>query len=116
MSSPAPPFCFIGAPAVHTPCGDNNGNCSHLCLLSPAQPFYSCACPTGVQLKPDGKTCKPGMAHWMHLHARLGLKVGQNQRSKQVASWLEERGSPAGVALPSGGGLFKRSRVAVGCV
>ncbi|KAG7231033.1 hypothetical protein INR49_025063, partial [Caranx melampygus] len=23
------------------------------------EPFYSCACPTGVQLKPDGRTCKP---------------------------------------------------------
>lgn len=47
--------------AVQTPCSDNNGGCSHLCLLSPVQPFYSCACPTGVQLKPDGRTCKPGM-------------------------------------------------------
>lgn len=46
---------------VHTPCSQDNGGCSHLCLLSPVQPFFSCACPTGVQLKPDGKTCKPGM-------------------------------------------------------
>ncbi|KAG7281188.1 hypothetical protein CRUP_032891 [Coryphaenoides rupestris] len=39
---------------------DHNGGCSHLCLLSPTEPFFSCACPTGVQLKQDGKTCKPG--------------------------------------------------------
>ncbi|MEQ2235457.1 Low-density lipoprotein receptor- protein 5 [Ilyodon furcidens] len=47
-------------PYIITPCSNNNGGCSHLCLLSPVQPFYSCACPTGVQLKADGKTCKPG--------------------------------------------------------
>lgn len=45
---------------VETPCSNGNGGCSHLCLLSPLQPFYSCACPTGVKLKDDGKTCRPG--------------------------------------------------------
>lgn len=45
---------------VHTPCEENNGGCSHLCLLSPRDPFYSCACPTGVQLEDDGRTCKSG--------------------------------------------------------
>ncbi|OCT83711.1 low-density lipoprotein receptor-related protein 4 [Xenopus laevis] len=38
-------------------CGDNNGGCSHLCL--PNSTSYSCACPTGIQLKDDGKTCNP---------------------------------------------------------
>ncbi|KAL2303465.1 hypothetical protein Nmel_008733 [Mimus melanotis] len=47
-------------PYFHTPCEDNNGGCSHLCLLSPRDPFYSCACPTGVQLEDDGRTCKAG--------------------------------------------------------
>lgn len=32
------------------PCEKNNGNCSHLCLLSMTEPGYSCACPTGVKL------------------------------------------------------------------
>ncbi|XP_009870958.1 PREDICTED: low-density lipoprotein receptor-related protein 5, partial [Apaloderma vittatum] len=45
-------------PYFHTPCEENNGGCSHLCLLSPRDPFYSCACPTGVQLEDDGRTCK----------------------------------------------------------
>uniref|UniRef100_A0A8C7YW91 Low-density lipoprotein receptor-related protein 5 n=1 Tax=Oryzias sinensis TaxID=183150 RepID=A0A8C7YW91_9TELE len=45
-------------PYIRTPCSDNNGGCSHLCLLSPVPPFYSCTCPTGVQLRADGKTCK----------------------------------------------------------
>ena len=45
------------------PCADNNGGCSHLCLLAPgaafrpagapagrALPGHSCSCPTGVRL------------------------------------------------------------------
>ncbi len=42
------------------PCGRNNGGCSHLCLMAPRPPFYSCACPTGVKLQDDGVTCADG--------------------------------------------------------
>ncbi|XP_068706774.1 uncharacterized protein [Montipora foliosa] len=38
------------------PCARNMGNCSDLCLLMP-QRRHQCACPTGVTLKPDGRTC-----------------------------------------------------------
>lgn len=38
----------------------NNGGCSHLCLLAPAPKGSSCACPTGINLQVDGKTCTPG--------------------------------------------------------
>ncbi|KAB0404643.1 hypothetical protein E2I00_000651 [Balaenoptera physalus] len=51
--SPTCPVC-----PDHTRCEENNGGCSHLCLLSPREPFYACACPTGVQLQDDGQTCK----------------------------------------------------------
>ena len=54
MVSPAP------FPADHTRCEEDNGGCSHLCLLSPREPFYACACPTGVQLQDNGQTCKAG--------------------------------------------------------
>ncbi|CAN7998808.1 unnamed protein product [Ixodes hexagonus] len=37
-------------------CGRNNGGCSHLCLRKPHG--FSCACPTGVLLKPDTRTCE----------------------------------------------------------
>ena len=37
-------------------CGTNNGGCSHLCLPNPTG--YSCACPTGIKLQDDAKTCK----------------------------------------------------------
>lgn len=35
------------------PCRVNNGNCSHLCLLSTNARGFSCACPTGVKLLTD---------------------------------------------------------------
>lgn len=54
FSHPAP------SSPVHTRCAEDNGGCSHLCLLSPREPFYTCACPTGVQLQDNGKTCKAG--------------------------------------------------------
>ncbi|KAL1418892.1 hypothetical protein MTO96_025621 [Rhipicephalus appendiculatus] len=36
-------------------CGRTNGGCSHLCLRKPHG--YSCACPTGILLKSDDRTC-----------------------------------------------------------
>lgn len=33
---------------IKTPCNNNNGGCTHLCLLKPKG--YSCACPTGIKL------------------------------------------------------------------
>lgn len=42
------------------PCGTNNGGCSHLCLMSPLKSSYQCACPTGVKLLENEKTCKNG--------------------------------------------------------
>lgn len=39
-----------------SPCAINNGNCSHLCLLSVSQTF-KCECPHVMQLSSDNKTC-----------------------------------------------------------
>ena len=40
------------------PCQAANGGCSHLCLLSSIQVSgYSCACPEGLNLDSDGRTC-----------------------------------------------------------
>lgn len=50
-------FCILTAT---NPCGTNNGGCSHLCLMSPIKPSYQCACPTGVKLLENEKTCKDG--------------------------------------------------------
>ena len=45
-------------PGSH-PCATNNGLCSDLCLLKP-NGRYQCACPTGIALQSDGKTCDYG--------------------------------------------------------
>lgn len=37
-------------PVGSTPCSNNNGNCSHLCLLANSSRGFSCACPTGLRL------------------------------------------------------------------
>ena len=43
------------------PCGVDNGGCSQLCLMSPTEPYYHCACPTGVRRLADNKTCADGL-------------------------------------------------------
>lgn len=38
-------------------CGRRNGGCTHLCL--PRHNGTSCACPTGILLKSDSRSCDP---------------------------------------------------------
>ncbi|XP_062917915.1 low-density lipoprotein receptor-related protein 5-like isoform X1 [Mobula hypostoma] len=61
-------------PHIPTTCDEINGGCSHLCLLSPKEPFFKCACPTGVQLKKDGKICKEGAEEVLLLARRTDLR------------------------------------------
>lgn len=45
---------------LENPCGENNGGCSHLCLLSPTASgsvSFTCACPDQFYLQHDKKTC-----------------------------------------------------------
>ncbi|XP_078231746.1 low-density lipoprotein receptor-related protein 4-like [Callithrix jacchus] len=49
-------------------CGSRNGGCSHLCLPRPSGFF--CACPTGIQLKGDGKTCDPSPETYLLFSSR----------------------------------------------
>ncbi|RUS89222.1 hypothetical protein EGW08_003032, partial [Elysia chlorotica] len=51
--------------AVPTPCTDNNGGCSHICLLAPAPKGHTCACPTGLLMEPDGVTCQTEMRNFL---------------------------------------------------
>ncbi len=47
--------------SLENPCGRGqaNGGCEYLCLLSAEEEEgYSCACPTGIELKEDGKGCQ----------------------------------------------------------
>ncbi|KAK3726510.1 hypothetical protein QZH41_014244, partial [Actinostola sp. cb2023] len=59
-------------PARRRYCEKNNGGCTHLCLLSPQG--YSCACPTGVQLLSDKKSCERGPQHFLLLARRTDLR------------------------------------------
>lgn len=43
---------------IRNMCQINNGGCSHLCLRT--SNGYSCACPTGMMLHNDAKTCQDG--------------------------------------------------------
>ncbi|XP_032801941.2 low-density lipoprotein receptor-related protein 2 [Petromyzon marinus] len=56
------PMGLVASHSVRQPTATNpclGQSCSHLCLLSPITPFfYSCACPSGWNLGPDGRTCQ----------------------------------------------------------
>ncbi|XP_052813290.1 low-density lipoprotein receptor-related protein 2-like isoform X2 [Mya arenaria] len=39
------------------PCGENNGGCSHLCLIAEGGQNYTCACPNDFVLENDTRTC-----------------------------------------------------------
>lgn len=57
---------------IHTPCNNENGGCSHLCLLKPEG--YSCACPTGIKLQDDGKTCHKNPMNYLILAHRIDIR------------------------------------------
>lgn len=46
-------------PKFKNPCGENNGGCSHLCLIAAGGQNYTCACPDQFLLLADNKTCEP---------------------------------------------------------
>ncbi|XP_046609747.1 low-density lipoprotein receptor-related protein 2 isoform X1 [Neodiprion virginianus] len=63
----------------NNPCAENNGGCSHLCLISPSTKSYStdsygqmgitsfkCKCPNQYVLGEDGKTCLPNCTNGQH--------------------------------------------------
>ena len=52
-----------------TPCSTKNGGCTHLCLLRPKN-NHTCACPTGIKLEKDGKTCTNGPINYLILAHR----------------------------------------------
>ncbi|XP_059148486.1 low-density lipoprotein receptor-related protein 6-like isoform X2 [Physella acuta] len=55
-------------------CGANNGGCSHLCLMSPLPPFFTCACPTGVRLMADNRTCAKSAEKILFLARRQDIR------------------------------------------
>ena len=67
-------FSSSRQPYIPSECENNNGGCSHLCLLSSDFPHYSCACPTGVLLKSDNKTCAESAEKYLVLTRKVDLR------------------------------------------
>ena len=46
-------------PQISSPCGENNGGCEHMCVLTEQnnELGFECACHLGYQLLKDGKQC-----------------------------------------------------------
>ncbi|KAJ8299116.1 hypothetical protein KUTeg_023176 [Tegillarca granosa] len=57
------------------PCNLNNGGCSHLCLLSPMSPYFKCACPTGVKMRDDNKTCADDVEEFLLVSTRRSIRM-----------------------------------------
>lgn len=62
-------------PPGPNPCAVNNGNCSHLCLMSPSPRRFSCSCPTGIRLLADGRNCATGASDIIFLARRQDLRM-----------------------------------------
>ncbi|XP_018572633.1 low-density lipoprotein receptor-related protein 6 isoform X2 [Anoplophora glabripennis] len=60
-------------PKLPHPCETNNGGCSHLCLLAPSPPGFTCACPIGIKLTNDNKTCAEGPQELLLLARRTEI-------------------------------------------
>ena len=57
-------------------CSAQSQGCSHFCLPSNAsstQSRFTCACPTEIGLKEDGKTCKEGWLWYMNCTTCISL-------------------------------------------
>lgn len=60
--------------SVPSLCQSHNGGCSHLCLLAPLPAGHSCACPTGVKLSSDGRTCRKSPSTSLVFSQRSNLR------------------------------------------
>lgn len=61
-------------PITPNPCSNNNGGCSHLCLLAPHPPGYSCECPVGVK-QINNYTCTNGPEKLLILAQRTDICI-----------------------------------------
>ncbi|CAL8404823.1 unnamed protein product [Boreogadus saida] len=59
-------------PLAFNKCGRMNGGCTHLCLPRPNS--TSCACPTGVLLKGDGRSCDDSPETYLLFSNRVSVR------------------------------------------
>lgn len=57
---------------IRNPCATRNGGCSHICLLN--QKDYKCACPIGVKLTEDNRTCKDQPSNYIIFAHRTDIR------------------------------------------
>lgn len=57
---------------IRNPCAVRNGGCSHMCLLKKSK--YTCACPIGVKLTEDGRTCKEQPSNYILFAHRTDIR------------------------------------------
>lgn len=57
---------------ISTLCSISNGDCSHMCLLNPGG--YTCACPIGVKLSGNSKTCRDGPTDFIIFARRTDIR------------------------------------------
>ncbi|KAL1455098.1 hypothetical protein WDU94_009217 [Cyamophila willieti] len=62
------------------PCNENNGGCSHLCLITPND-GVTCVCPAGNLLRSDRKTCSNNPSKF--------LLVSQTDKIRQISLDVE---------------------------
>lgn len=86
-------------PKSSSVCDINNGGCSHLCLLSAIAPHYTCACPTGVKLMQDGKTCRSSAEKILLLARRVDIRRISLDTNDYTAVVLPIKGIKHAVAL-----------------
>ncbi|XP_055684209.1 low-density lipoprotein receptor-related protein 4 [Lutzomyia longipalpis] len=59
---------------IYSACSVDNGGCSHLCLLNPSAMGYSCACPIGVKLTRDNRTCSEAPTNFIIFAHRIDIR------------------------------------------
>lgn len=64
--------CALSTSKGFNKCGFRNGGCSHLCLPHPTG--FSCACPTGIQLKRDEQTCDSSPETYLLFSSRASIR------------------------------------------
>ena len=87
---------------MDSPCANKseNGGCSHLCLLSSTKQLnYSCACPTGIKLLEDGKTCAPSLTEMLILSTNEGLRLISLDTPDRVDVSIPLRGTSEPLAI-----------------
>lgn len=74
------------------PCGIDNGNCSHLCLLS-INGTYKCACPHIMILTSDNRTCRGTKPRFLPQFKTGGGKPNLSWKNSTIINFTRRKGT-----------------------